>query len=430
MNTPTNTKRSSREEMRRIVRPILALLAGACVTCVSSLHAADWPQWRFDANRSAATEESCTDNPSQLWHLALPYPDPAYDHQYRMCADITYAPVAAHGLVFIPSNVADQVLACDLKSGKTVWRHITDGPVRMAPACTGDTVCFGSDDGYLYAVAARTGELRWKVRGAPDHLPDSRLLVNGRLCSRWPVRGAPVIHGNAVFFGAGVWPEEGVYVSAVDVRTGNLLWRSDKLSYIKNGMSDHGRAYDLSLPPQGYPAVLDGKLAVTSGRSLAAWFDLETGRTGALHLLLCQDQPAARHVVRRRDQLLLDPRRPLVRHPPRRGPAAPGNAERLGIPALLVPGETRQRALRHATASLPRRRHDRRIRQRELLQRTGVDRDHRLRFRVRHRTQVLRSARPHACLLPRLRPHRGSRPGQSRRGQARRKCTSASEGRR
>ena len=260
--------------MTRILRPILTLLVGAWV---SSLHAADWPQWRFDANRSAATEESCMDNPSQLWHLALPYPDPAYDHQYRMCADITYAPVAAHGLVFIPSNVADQVLACDLKTGRTAWRHITDGPVRMAPACVGDMVCFGSDDGCLYAVAARSGELRWKVRGAPEHLPDSRLLVNGRLCSRWPVRGAPVIHGNTVFFGAGVWPEEGVYVSAVDVRTGNLLWRSDKLSYIKNGMSDHGQAYDLSLPPQGYPAVLDGKLAVTSGRSLAAWFDLESG---------------------------------------------------------------------------------------------------------------------------------------------------------
>jgi outer membrane protein assembly factor BamB len=263
--------------MRRMEQTIFALLAGAWLTAAIPLHAADWPQWRFDANRSAATEESCADNPAQLWHLPLAYPDPAYDHQYRMCADITYAPVAAHGLVFIPSNVADQVLACDLKTGRTVWRYIADGPVRMAPACIGETVCFGSDDGYLYAVAARTGELRWKVRGAPDHLPDSRLLVNGRLCSRWPVRGAPVIHGNAVFFGAGVWPEEGVHVSAVDVRTGELLWRSDKLSYIKNGMSDHGQAYDLSLPPQGYPAVLDGKLAVTSGRSLAAWFDLKTG---------------------------------------------------------------------------------------------------------------------------------------------------------
>lgn len=260
--------------MRQIVRHILALLAGVHL---SSVYAADWPQWRFDANRSAATEESCADNPSQLWHLALCYPDPAYDHQYRMCADITYAPVAARGLVFIPSNVSDQVLACDLKTGRTVWRYSTDGPVRMAPACIGDTVCFGSDDGYLYALAARTGQLRWKVRGAPDHLPDSRLLVNGRLCSRWPVRGAPVIHGSAVFFGAGIWPEEGVYVCAVDARTGKILWRSDRMSYINNGMSDHGQAYDLSLPPQGYPAVLDGKLAVTSGRSLAAWFDLETG---------------------------------------------------------------------------------------------------------------------------------------------------------
>ena len=103
------------------------------------------------------------------------------------------------------------------------------------------------------------------------------MLINGRLSSRWPARGAPVEHQGVVYFGAGIWPEEGVYVCAVEAATGGVRWRSDALSYVAKGMSDHGQAYDLSLPPQGYPAVLDGKLAVTSGRSLAAWFDLETG---------------------------------------------------------------------------------------------------------------------------------------------------------
>jgi hypothetical protein len=70
------------------------MAAGICLFAfLALLRSADWPQWRFSANRSAATEELCPDTPSQLWHLALPLPDPAYDHQYRMCAEITYAPV-------------------------------------------------------------------------------------------------------------------------------------------------------------------------------------------------------------------------------------------------------------------------------------------------------------------------------------------------
>ena len=195
-----------------------------------------------------------------------------------MCADVTYAPIAAEGLLFVPSNVTDQVMACDLATGVVKWQLITEGPVRLAPAYGGGNVYFGSDDGHLYCVSARAGELRWKMRGAPESHPDSRMLVNGRLCSRWPVRGAPVIHEGVVYFGAGIWPEEGVYVCAVRLDTGKLLWRSDAMSYVKDGMSDHGRPYDLSLPPQGYLAVIGGKLAVPSGRSLAAWFDLATGR--------------------------------------------------------------------------------------------------------------------------------------------------------
>lgn len=194
-----------------------------------------------------------------------------------MCADVSYAPVAAGGLLFLPSNVSDEVMALDLLTGATRWRFFAEGPVRLAPVCVDGKVCFGSDDGYVYCVSAGDGRLLWRVRGVPEGLPDSRMLVNGRLCSRWPVRGAPVERGGVIFFGAGVWPEEGVYVGAVEVATGKILWRKDSMSHVNQGMSDHGRPYDLSLPPQGYLALIDGRLAVPSGRSLAAWFDPETG---------------------------------------------------------------------------------------------------------------------------------------------------------
>ena len=173
----------------------------------------DWPQWRFDANRSGATENTGPETAHLQWSLNLAYPDPAYDHQYRMCADVTYAPVAAEGLVFIPSSVGDQVMACDLANGAVKWRHTAEGPVRFAPLWHAGRVYFGSDDGYLYCVSAQDGKLVWKIRGVPDALPDSRMLINGRLCSRWPVRGAPVEHDGVIYFGAGIWPHDAAHSS-------------------------------------------------------------------------------------------------------------------------------------------------------------------------------------------------------------------------
>lgn len=243
-----------------------------------SVSAADWPQWRHDANRSAATDEELPDTMTQQWMLDLGKPAPAYEHQYRMCADFTYAPVAAGGLLYVPSNVTDQVMALDMETGKLAWRFITGGPVRFAPVCGDGKVYFTSDDGYLYCVSATEGTLLWRLRGVPDDLPDALMLINGRMVSRWPARGAPILHNGIVYFGAGIWPEEGVYQNAVEAETGELIWRSDALSIIKEGMCDHGTNHDLSLPPHGYPAIIHNKLAVTSGRTLATWFDLQTGR--------------------------------------------------------------------------------------------------------------------------------------------------------
>lgn len=253
------------------------LLSLSILSSALTANAGDWPMWRGNASRTGSTENALPDDLSLLWHRGMGYPDAAFIHQFRMCADAAYAPVAAEGLLFVPSNLRDEVTALNLATGKTAWRYITGGPVRYAPVYDAGKLYFGSDDGLFYCLQAATGELLWKVRGIPNDLPTSKLLVNGRLCSRWPVRGAPVVYQGKVFFGAGVWPEEGVYVTAVDATTGELVWQTDALSLQVDGMNDHGNVYDLGLPPQGYLAIINGKLAVPSGRTLAIFLDPETG---------------------------------------------------------------------------------------------------------------------------------------------------------
>ena len=256
-----------------------ALLLSFAITSAAVASGGQWPMWRADAARTGSTGNPLPDELALLWHRGMGYPDAAFIHQFRMCADAAYTPVAADGLLFVPSNLRDEVAALDLATGKTVWRYITGGPVRYAPVYADGRLYFGSDDGMLYCLKAATGELQWKVRGIPRDLPTSKLLINGRLCSRWPLRGAPVVYQGRVFFGTGVWPEEGVYVSAVDAQSGKLLWQTDALSVQVDGMNDHGNVYDLGLPPQGYLAIINGKLAVPSGRTLAIFLDPETGET-------------------------------------------------------------------------------------------------------------------------------------------------------
>ena len=140
-------------------RLLVVSLVLICTSVVVDAGDSDWPMWRADASRSGASSNALPDALSLLWHRDLGYPDAAFIHQVRMCADASYAPVSAEGLVFIPSNRHDEVAALELATGKTAWRVITEGPVRFAPVYHDGKLYFGSDDGMLYCVRAASGEL-------------------------------------------------------------------------------------------------------------------------------------------------------------------------------------------------------------------------------------------------------------------------------
>lgn len=239
---------------------------------------ADWPTWRHDALRSGATAHALPEQLSLEWSRDLGKPDPAFDYHFRLCADEANEPVVAGGILFVPSNTTDGVTAYDIGSGALKWRFVTEGPVRFAPAVWEQMVFFGSDDGRVYAVDAITGDLKWKTRAAPEDRADYRMLVNDRLCSRWPVRGGVVLQNGVVYAGCGLWPSEGVFLTALDAATGSVKWRNSEIAQIDDGLQQHGKPADIGLPPHGYLAMIGGKVAMPSGRALAAFCDPANGK--------------------------------------------------------------------------------------------------------------------------------------------------------
>ncbi len=235
-------------------------------------NANDWPMWRHDAGRTGAVASVLPQSLELQWVRHLPEITPAF-HSPRLQFDAGHEPIVAAGQLLVASSRTDSVTAYEASTGRELWVYHTNGPVRLAPAVWKESVCFGSDDGNLYCVDLKTGRLRWKHRAVPSQ---RRLLGNRRLISVWPVRGGPVVADGRVYFAAGVWPFEGVFVYAIDIASGNVVWRNDRLGYLF-GQQPHNTQAIGGLAPQGYLVVNGDELIVPCSTAYPARLNRETG---------------------------------------------------------------------------------------------------------------------------------------------------------
>jgi outer membrane protein assembly factor BamB len=221
-----------------------------------------------------------------FWMRREPALTSAWPDEPRLQIDAAYRPVVCGRLLLIASSRSDSVTALELDTGAERWRFFAEGPVRFAPVVWEDRVFFVSDDGHIYCLAA-DGQLLWKFRGGPS---DRKILGNGRLISTWPARGAPAVADGTVYFAAGIWPFMGVFIHALDARTGQVIWSNSGDGSLYINQPHYADAFG-GIAPQGTLAVAGDRLLVPNGRAAPACYDRRTGKL--LHYKLAENSRLA-----------------------------------------------------------------------------------------------------------------------------------------
>jgi len=266
----------------------LLLLLAAAAICTYAV-ADDWPTYRHDNARSGVTEDTLAPPLKQCWAFQPSHPPhPSWPHpkreRPRVRFDDAFHVAIARDRVYFGSSADGKVYALDSATGQVRWQFITGGAVRLAPAVWRDRVLVGSDDGHVYCLSARSGELIWKHRAA---LEARQVIGHGRMISVQPPRAGVLVDNGNAYFACGIFPTEGVGLSAIDVQTGELIWRNDAFGQTYQRMAHGGTEGFSGVSPQGYMLASAKRLYVPCGRSVPAAFSREDGRQlfwhGATH---------------------------------------------------------------------------------------------------------------------------------------------------
>jgi alcohol dehydrogenase (cytochrome c) len=134
-------------------------------------------------------------------------------------------PLVVGNTIFVTEPPAT-VLALDKKTGKEVWKYqrpisgdmpLCCGVQNRGLAILGNSLFFGTVDGYLIAINANTGKVNWQTRVANP--------TDG-----FSLSGAPLVVNDFVVVGVG-GGEYGIrgFLAAYDVTTGEQKWKFDTI---------------------------------------------------------------------------------------------------------------------------------------------------------------------------------------------------------
>ena len=231
-----------------------------------------------DSGRTGYVDARVPASPILQWVYHQKHPprhawrEPNREIQYIDFDYVAQTAIAGHK-VFFGSSADHKVYALDAHTGDELWVFYTEGPVRFAPVVNRDRVFAVSDDGHLYCLEAETGEEVWRFRGGLDN---RKLIGNEQMISHWPARSGVLLAGGKLYFTAGMWSRDGVFIYCLNPDDGKVIWRNDTSGY-HFATLPHSTGY-AGVAPQGYLALNAGRLFVPTGRGAPAAFDATTGK--------------------------------------------------------------------------------------------------------------------------------------------------------
>jgi outer membrane protein assembly factor BamB len=139
------------------------------------------------------------------------------------------SPSVANGTVYFGSGDGN-VYALDAKSGTLKWKVQTGDVVHSSAAIADGTLYIGSWDRHLYALDAATGTEKWRFQTGDDSEAHNHIGI----------QSSPVVVDGVVYFGS-----RDAYAYALEAATGKQIWRfSTEGSWVNNSPVVHeGRVY-------------------------------------------------------------------------------------------------------------------------------------------------------------------------------------------
>ncbi|MCD6598936.1 MAG: PQQ-binding-like beta-propeller repeat protein, partial [Bacteroidales bacterium] len=262
---------------------------------INSLFAQDWPTYQNDVQRSCITPNNLKLPLNLQWkHQATIAPSPAWpapaktdfwhreeNLKPRVIFDRAYHVISVEDKVYFGSSANDKVYCLDAKTGKEEWSFFTGGPVRLAPSYTNGKIYFGSDDGVAYCLDAKKGTLIWKIEASKSK---KMIPGNERIISTSAIRTGVLVDDGVAYFCAGMFPNEGVELYAVNANNGNIIWKET----------------NLQISPQGYMLASKTNLYIPTGRTRPKIYSRKDGSrvgdfndgNGGTYALLVDDEIA------------------------------------------------------------------------------------------------------------------------------------------
>ncbi len=170
--------------------------------------ASDWPMYRKDAARSGFNPWPVPSRLEQSWTADL--------------GGKLTQPVAAGGKVFVAAVDRHTLYALDSDTGDVVWQFTAGGRIDSSPTIYRGSVLFGSADGWVYCLNAKSGSPAWRYLVA---FGEKRIVSYQQVESAWPVSGSVLVHDDVLYCLAGrnMFFDGGLRLVRLDPTTGQLI---------------------------------------------------------------------------------------------------------------------------------------------------------------------------------------------------------------